>query len=175
MVQARKIENVGKIAERVRSAKATVLVDFRGMTVKEATQLRRRCREVDVDFHVVKNRLARLALGQIGLRPPDEVLRGPTALAVAMGEPTACARVLTEFRKDCQHAVVKGGFLGAAWLDAKAVEQLARVASREVLLQRLARSLCMPLVRLAYALRAPAGQLAMILKAAAEKKAAVQN
>jgi len=172
VVQTRKIEMVGKIAELVRGAKAAVLVDFRGMTVREATQLRRRCREVDVDFHVVKNRLAKLALGQIGLRPPDEVLRGPTALAVAMSEPTACARVLTEFRKDCEHAAVKGGFLGTAWLDAKAVEQLARVESREILLQRLAGSLRGPLVRLARVLGAPVVQLAMVLKAAAEKKAA---
>jgi len=172
MVQQKKIEIATQIAEQLRQAKATVFVDYRGMTVGEATKLRRRCRQSNIRYQVVKNRLAKRALSAAGILPPEAVLQGPTALALALAEPTAPARVLTEFRKECGHLAIKGGFLGKQWLDGKSVEALARIPSREILLSRLLGSLCAPLVRSVWALRAPVAKLAMALKGVAAKKPA---
>lgn len=171
MVQQKKVESVGKIREQLRRSKATVFVDYRGMTVGEATRLRRRCREANVRFLVIKNRLAKRALSEAGVPLPEETLRGPTAVAFAEQEPTAPARVVSEFAKGCQHLAIKGGFLGARWLDSKAVGELSKIPLREVLLARLAGSLKSPIARLALVLNAPVAQLARALKAVAEKKA----
>ena len=172
MVQQKKIEIATKVAGQLRQAKSTVFVDYRGMTVREATKLRRKCREAGIAFQVVKNRLAKRALSEIGILPPEEVLRGPTALALGLGEPTVPARVLTEFKRDCGHLAIKGGFVGTRWLDSKSVEQLARIPSREVLLARFLGSLRAPLIRSVWALRAPVAKLAMALKAVEAKKPA---
>jgi len=169
MVQEKKIEAVARIAEQIRRSKATLFVDYRGMTVAEATRLRRRCRQANVTVRVIKNRLAKRAFADEGVPPPEEVLLGPTALAFGEDEPTAPARVFSEFAKDCQHVKIKGGFLGSRWLDAKGVERLSKIPAREVLLARLAGSLQGPLVRLAWVLHAPVTQLAMGLKAVAGK------
>jgi len=171
MVQQKKIEIVTEFTDQLRRSKATVFVDYRGMTVGEATRLRRRCREAGVRFRIIKNRLAKRALNAVGVSPPEEVLRGPTAIALGEEELTAPARVLSEFAKDCKHVSIKGGLLGNRWLDAKNVEQLSRIPSREVLLARLAGSLRSPIARLAWVVRAPIGQLARALRAVAEKKA----
>jgi large subunit ribosomal protein L10 len=141
------------------------------MTVAEATQLRRQCQSAGVNYRVVKNRLARRALDDLGMLPPDEVLQGPTAVAIASDEVTAPARVLAEFAKDSEHLVLKGGFLGERWLEAAGVEQLAKIPPREQLLTRLAGDLRSPLNRLAWALKAPLAKMGMALKALAQQKA----
>jgi large subunit ribosomal protein L10 len=171
MVQQKKVESVAKISDQVKRSKATVFVDYRGMTVGEATQLRRRCREANVRYLVIKNRLAKRALSEAGVPPPEDVMRGPTAIAFAEQEPTAPARVLSEFAKACQHLAIKGGFLGTRWLNPKSVGELSKIPPREVLIARLAGSLKSPIARLAMVLQAPVAQLARALKAVAEKKA----
>ncbi len=169
MVQQKKIEITAATAERIRRSSCVVFVDYRGMTVAEATKLRRRCRESGVHYQVVKNRLIKRALAESALAPPEQVLEGPTALALAGNEPTAPARVLMEFKKDTEHLTIKGGFLGKTWLEPPAVEALAKIPSREVMLARLTGSLKGPIVRVAWALRAPAAKLAMALKAVASR------
>ncbi len=169
MVQQKKIEITAAAAERIRQCPCLVFVDYRGMTVGEATKLRRRCRENGVHFQVIKNRLIKRALAESALAPPEKVLEGPTAVALALKEPTAPARVLLEFKKDSEHVAIKGGFLGKTWLEPPAVEALAKIPSREVMLARLTGSLKGPIVRVAWALRAPVAKLAMALKAVASR------
>ncbi|KPL12932.1 hypothetical protein AMJ85_00825 [candidate division BRC1 bacterium SM23_51] len=171
MVQEEKIEIASRLAEQIRQAKVMVFADYRGMTVKEATELRARCRQSNVRFQVVKNRLAKRGFGEAGVAPPEEILRGPTAIAFGWEEPTTPARVLAEFAKDCEHLAIKGGFLGERWLDTASVEQLAKIPPREILLSRLVGSLHSPLRRLAWVLRAPTVQLATTLKAVAAQRA----
>lgn len=170
MVQEKKIEIASQIAKQIRQAKAMVFVDYRGMTVREATELRVRCQQANVRFRVVKNRIAKRGFGEAGVAPPEETLQGPTAIAFGWEEPTVPARVLAEFTKQCKHLAIKGGFLGERWLDTAGVEQLAKIPPRDVLLSRLAGSLHSPLRRLAWALRAPTMQLAWSLRAVAEQK-----
>jgi len=170
MVQQKKIETVATLTGQIQRSTVAVLVDYRGMTVGEATRLRRRCRESSVRFQVIKNRLAKRAFEGAGISPPEEVLRGPTAIAFGEKEPVAPARILSEFAKDCKHLAIKGGFLGRRWMDAKSIEQLSKIPSREVLLARLAGCLQGPITRLLWALQAPVGQLARVLRAVAEKK-----
>ena len=172
MVQEKKVQAVAEILEQIRGSKASVFVAYRGLTVAEANRLRARCREANVRYHVVKNRLAKRAFGEMGAIPPEDVLVGPTAVAFGVEEPTAPARVLTDFLKHTDHIAIKGGFLGTKWLDPTRVEQLSRIPGREVLLGRLLGSLKSPLQRLVWDLRSPVGQLAVALAAVAEQKTA---
>ena len=171
MVQKKKVDTVAEIAGDLGESKATVFVDFRGLTVGEATRLHADCRRANVRFRVVKNRLAKRAFAEKGLAVPEAVLRGPTALAMALEEPTGPARVLINFVKACEHLVIKGGFLGRKWLDAAAVELLSKIPPRRELLARLAGDLKSPLARLTRVLKASVSQLGIVLKAVAEKKA----
>ena len=171
MVQQKKVEMVETILDRVQKSKAAVFVDFRGLTVAEANALRAAFREADVDYHVVKNRLARRAYDQTEAQPPDEVLQGPTGIAFALTEATAPAKVLSDFKKSSAHVQVKGAFIGVNWIDAEGVEKLAKIPSREILLSRLAGSLQSPLANLASLLKQLGGQrLATALKAVADQK-----
>lgn len=171
MVQQMKVESVGRIAGNLTEAQSTVFVDFRGLTVEEATKLRAECRQAGVRFLVVKNRLAKRAFEQTGTTPPQAALRGPTALAMGAEEPTAPARVLMDFIKSCEHLVIKGGFLGDQWLDEAGIGQLAKIPSREALLGRLVGDLKSPLTKLTWVLKASVSQLGIALKAVAAKKA----
>jgi len=172
MVQQKKVESALKIAERARAAQSAVFVDYRGLSVQEANRLRTLCREAGVVFQVVKNRLAKRALEEVGTSPPEEILRGPTAIAFGMEDPTSPARVLSDFAKQSEHLKIKGGFLGEKWLDQAGVQTLAKIPPREVLLARLMGGLRSPLVKLGWVLRAPLAQLSVGLKAVAEQKAA---
>lgn len=170
MVQKKKIEAVEQIAANIREAKSAVFVDYHGLTVAEANDLRARCREANVRYRVVKNRLAKRAYDAAGVAPPERVLRGPTAIAFGLDDPTTPARILAEFAKDNEHITIKGGFLGDEWLDVAAVEQLAKIPPRDQLLARLLGSLRAPLTKLVWVLRAPLSQLTVALKAVAEQK-----
>jgi large subunit ribosomal protein L10 len=170
MVQAKKVEVVTAVVDSIRRSKSSIFVDYRGLTVAEATRLRARCREANVLYHVIKNRLTRRAYEQVGMHPPQAMLEGPTAIAFGVADPTAPARVFMDFLKTTEHVHIKGGFVGAQWLDAKGVAALSRIPPREVLLARLTGSLKGPIVRFVWGMRSPAAKLAMALKAVAEKQ-----
>lgn len=171
MVQQKKVEAVEKLAGQIKASAASVFVDFRGLTVEEANNLRAACRKADVQYCVVKNRLAKRAFSDAGTLPPDEVLTGPTAIAFTDVEATAPARALSGFIKDCEHLQIKGGFLGSDWLDIDGVKQLSSIPSREELLGRMLGSLNSPLTKLAGVLSQLGGQrLATVLKAVADQK-----
>ena len=148
-----------------------VVTRNQGLTVAEATELRRRMRAAGATFKVAKNRLTHLALEGTrfdGLKP---MLKGPTALAWAR-DPVAVAKATVEFARTNEKLVLIGGALGPRTLDATGVRALAELPSLETLRARLAGMIASPATKVAGVLQAPAGQLARVFGALASKQEA---
>ena len=103
---------VASLTEKIQSATAGVLVDYSGITVAEDTEMRRKLREANVDYAVVKNTLVRFALDNTGLNDLDPLLNGTTSLAISADDPVAPARIINEYAtKITDHFEIKGGFM----------------------------------------------------------------
>lgn len=167
----RKEETVARVAERLRSAAATVVVDYRGLTVAQDAELRRRLRAAGVEYTVVKNTLTARATAEVGLAALDDVLRGPTAIAFSKGDPVAPARELTAFAKEFQKVQVKGGVLEGRVIGADEVQALAALPSRQELLSQVARALASPMVATATVLGAPLRAFATVAERLSQSRA----
>jgi large subunit ribosomal protein L10 len=128
---------VNEIAERIKTAHAAVLVDHRGLTVEQDTQLRRQLREAGVSYKVYKNTMMKRAFEGTDFAELDKLLDGPSALALAEEDVTAPARVLVKFAKTADKLEIKGAVIEGTYYDVAGVEELAKVPSREELLGRL--------------------------------------
>ena len=142
-----------------------------GLTVAQATDLRRRMRDAGAQFKVTKNRLTRLALKGTVFEGLDGLFVGPTAIAYS-DDPVAAARVAVDFAENHDSLGIVGGGLGAQVLDADGVTALARLPSLDELRGRLVGTIQTPATRLAGVLQAPAGQVARVFGAYANKDAA---
>lgn len=136
---------VKEIEEKIENSTSLVLVDYRGLTVEEVTELRNQYREEDVEYKVYKNTLLRLAFNNLGIEGMDEYLTGPSAVAFSMGDSTSSAKVTDKFAKDHKDLEVKAGLIDGELLDVAGVEKLAKIPSREELLQSLVMSVKAPI------------------------------
>ncbi|MGH7481398.1 MAG: 50S ribosomal protein L10 [Longimicrobiales bacterium] len=147
-------------------ARAFYLTDFTGLDVKSMTELRARLREAGVEYTVVKNTLARRALG--GLELPDiaEFFTGPTGLAIGREDAVTAAKVLEEFAKEHDdRPAVKVGVVDRRTMTPPEVSRLAKLPPREQLLAELAGALEAPLAQLAFVLQAKLNEMAGLLEA----------
>jgi len=171
MDRTQKRDFVAGLAQVFAETSMVVVTRNQGLTVAEATDLRRRMREAGVTFKVTKNRLAALALEGTafeGLRP---LLKGPTALAWSK-DPVAVAKAAVDFGKANEKLMVVGGALGARTLDQAGVQALAALPSLDQLRAGLVGMISTPATRIAGVLAAPAGQIARVLGAYASKEQA---
>lgn len=145
---------VAEIKEKLQNAKAVVLADYQGLTVEEDTQLRRALREVGVEYKVYKNNLVVLAAKELGIEGLDVYLEGPVSMAFGYEDATAPARVLHTFAKDHKKLELKAGIVEGTLYDAKEIEKVATIPSKEVLIAKLLGSFKAPLSNLAYLLNA---------------------
>lgn len=155
MPSAKVLENkkqvVSDLTAKLQSAAAGILVDYRGLTVEEDTELRRKFREAGVEYAVVKNTLLRFASKEAGLEELDDVLHGPTALAFHTEDLVAPAKVFADFAKEHEIVSVKSGFMEGKVISLDEITQLAKTPSKEVLIAKVMGSLNAPvsgLVRL---------------------------
>jgi len=169
MNRAEKQAFVQSLASVLGGAEIIVVGRNRGLTVAEASDLRRRMRSAGATYRVAKNRLAVRALAGTRFTALTPLLKGPTALAWC-ADPVAVAKVAVGFAKTNERFVVVGAAVGQNALDAKAVEALAELPSLEVLRARLAGLLRTPAQRLATILAEPAGALARVLGAHARSE-----
>ncbi len=169
-VRSEKQEAVAQIAGKLSSAKSVFLADYSGLTVQAITLLRRNLRKSNVEFQVSKNSLARLAAQQVGYKDLVPHLEGPTALAYGMGDPAAPAKVITEFLKSNDKPKIKAIIFEGKFFEAKSVEDIAKLPSREQLLSRLLGSLNSPMTGLASSLSGIIRKLAYALNAVADSK-----
>ena len=148
VLEAKKAQ-VAEIIEVLKSAQTGILVDYRGLTVEEDTQLRRNLRAAGVKYFVVKNTLLRLAAKETGLDALDEILHGPTALAVSDTDAVAPAKVMADFAKGNDKLEIKSGFMDGAVMSLDEVKKLAATPSKETLIATMMGSLNAPVSNLA--------------------------
>jgi large subunit ribosomal protein L10 len=168
-----KREFVASLAAVFAKASMVVVTQNQGLTVADATDLRRRMRAAGATFRVTKNRLATLALDGTRFDGIKPMLKGPTALAWS-DDPVAVAKTAVEFARINEKFVLIGGALGAQTLDVSGVRALAELPSLEVLRARLVGLIQTPATRIAGVLQAPGGQIARVLGAYARKDEANQ-
>ncbi|MBQ6998509.1 MAG: 50S ribosomal protein L10 [Clostridia bacterium] len=153
-VLEQKKTTVAELIEKLKSAQAGVLVDYRGLTVSEDTELRRKFREAGVDYTVVKNTLTRFAAKEVGLDELDGVLHGPTSLAISDSDPVAPAKIISDFAKGNDKVEIKAGFLDGKVISLDEIKTLANTPSRETLIAKIMGSLNAPVSNLVRTLQA---------------------
>ncbi len=172
MKRAEKEAQVQILKEKLSAAQTVILADYRGLTVEEMTELRKKLRETGTEFRVVKNTLARLAAKEAKIDELDPYLTGPVAMAFGVDDPVAPAKILHTFARDHKNLELKAGLLEKKLLDVKEIEALATLPSREVLLTRLAAAMMGPLRNLGFVLSVPIRNMAYVLDAVREKQQA---
>ena len=140
---------VAEISELLNGAASAVVVDYRGLSVAQDTELRKALRQAGVSYKVYKNTLIKRAAEGTEFAALDPNLEGPTAIAVSKDDATAPARVLAEFAKKADKLEIKGGVIEGTYYDAKGMQVIATIPSREVLLGKLLGSIQSPITNLA--------------------------
>lgn len=171
MPKPEKVASVADVAERISRSKSIIVTDYRGLTVAQMTDLRNRLRQEGVEYKIVKNRLAKIALRESGKDTMDDYLKGTTALAFGIKDPVGPAKVLTAYAKDNDKLKVIGGMMDDRLLDVASIDELSKLPSREVLLSRLLGSITSPVQKLAYGLHQTVAKVAYAFDAVARKKA----
>ena len=168
MDRTEKREFVASLHQALAETSMIVVTHNQGLTVAEATELRRRMRAAGVTFRVAKNRLAHLALEGTQFGDLTPMLKGPTALAWSR-DPVAAAKATVEVAKTNEKLVLVGGALGLQTLDASGVRALAELPSLDELRGRIVGMISTPATRVAGIMQASAGQLARVFGAFARK------
>jgi large subunit ribosomal protein L10 len=162
MPKPEKVEKVKELTKRFQAAQGAMFADFRGLSVQDATELRRSLRNVDATFVVAKNTLTRLAVKEAGLEQAVALLDGPTAIAFMAGDAVAGAKALVDAARRFP-VVLKGAILEGRVFGADDARALATLEAKEVSLAKVAGSLQVPLGRISYLLRAPLQRVAYAL------------
>lgn len=152
---------VEEIKDKINKAVSLTFVDYRGLTVEEDTKMRAELRKANVEYKVYKNRLLLKALEELGMTGYADILEGTTAVAFGMHDEVSAPKILVDTAEKTKKMQVKGGILNGARIDAKMVETLAKIPSKEVLISKLL-----------YLLQSPIRSVAIALNAIAEKKEA---
>jgi large subunit ribosomal protein L10 len=168
---ADKVGAVAEITERFTNSSAAVITEYRGLSVKQISELRRALGR-DTTYAVVKNTLTRRAAAEAGVAIDQSLLVGPTAIAFVAGDPVEAAKGLRDFAKANPLLVIKGGVLDGKTMSAAEIAKIADLESREVLLAKLAGALKALPTRAAGLFQAPLSQMARLARALEETKPA---
>jgi large subunit ribosomal protein L10 len=163
MTKEDKATLVDEIAERLGDAEAIFAVDYRGITVPQAAELRAKLAEADATFRVVKNRLAKRATERAGTAELDPLLEGPTALALVKGDAVTAAKMISTFGRQHEILEYKGGLMDGAALDPDQFRAIARLPGLDVLRGQLVAGVASPLTGLARGLGSMLSGLAIAL------------
>jgi len=168
-----KVELVGELRELVGLTKAAILTDYRGLSVAELTELRKKLRDADAEYRVVKNTLFKLAAGDsMPIAEMSEHLTGPTAIGFAKSDPVAVAKILLDYARDHKAMSVKAGVMDGRVLSAAQVEALSKTPPREVLLSQMLGSLQSPIAGFVGTLNGIISNFVFTLQAIADKQGA---
>ena len=169
MAKPNKQAMIAQLEEKISSASALLLTEYRGLTVAQMTELRKNLAGT-ATYSVTKNTLARIAAKNQGIDFLDEELTGPTAIAFVTGEAVDAAKVLRDFAKDNEQLVIRGGVLDGKFLSADEVKKLAELDNRETTLAKLAGAMQGKLVQAAFMFKAPASKAVRTVDAMREKQ-----
>ena len=168
-VRADKASAVAELTDSFRSSAATLLTEYRGLTVSEITELRRSLGG-DTKYSVSKNTLAKRAATDAGIEGLDALFTGPTALAFVSGDPVEAAKGLRAFARTHPVLVIKGGVFEGKAITAAEVSKIADLESREVLLAKLAGAMKANLSKAAATFQAPLSKTARLAAALQDKR-----
>jgi len=171
MARADKATAVADIAEQFKASTATLITDYRGLSVANLAELRRSLAG-SATYSVAKNTLIKRAASEAGIEGLDQLFVGPTAIAFVSGEAVDAAKAIKTFAKEHKALVIKGGYMDGRALTVAEVERIADLESREVLLAKLAGAMKANLSKAAGLFNAPASQVARLVAALQEKRAA---
>ncbi len=169
MAKADKATAVAEITEQFKSSTATLVTEYRGLTVANLAELRRSMAGT-ATYTVAKNTLVKRAAAEAGIEGLDELFAGPTAIAFVNGEAVDAAKAIKKFAKEHKALVIKGGYMDGRPLTVGEVERIADLESREVLLAKLAGAMKGNLAKAAGLFAAPASQMARLAAALQDKK-----
>jgi large subunit ribosomal protein L10 len=170
MDRAQKAAAIEEIADEIRQAEAVFAVDFRGISVPQAADVRTRLRDADARFRVVKNTLTERAADAAGAEPLKELLEGPTALTFVRGDVAVAAKAIATFNRDTRLLEFKGGLLNGDPLAPEQIQAIARLPARDALYGQLVGVVASPITGLVRTLNALIAGLAVQLGQIAEKK-----
>ena len=140
---------IQEIAENIKDAQSVVLVDYRGLTVAQDTQLRKQLREAGITYKVYKNTLMNFAFKGTEFESLSDSLEGPNAIAISKDDATAPARVLAQFAKTAPALEIKAGVVEGNFYDTEAMKEISGIPSREELLSKLLGSIQSPITNFA--------------------------
>lgn len=161
---------VADVVDKMKRAHSVVILDYRGLTVSEVSDLRSKFREAGVEYKVIKNNMLKRAADELKIEGMDAYFKGPTAVAFGYEDPVSPAKILCKFVKAVNKTEVKGGILDGKAMDAMAIENLSKLPSKEELLAKMLGSLNAPVTNFALALQAIPRGLACALNAVVEQK-----
>jgi large subunit ribosomal protein L10 len=166
-----KRETVAELRAEIERARTFIVSEYRGLKVSEIAEIRRSLRKQDVTYHIVKNRLLRIAAAGTNGEALGPLLEGPTAIAFGADE-AGTAKAVIDAVRPYRIVKIKGAVIGGQAIDADGVTQLAALPSKAVLQARMAGAIIAPVATLAGLLSAPLRSLAYGLQQLADRKAA---
>jgi len=170
MARPEKEAAVKEIAEILDQAKGVFVTDFKGLNVEKISEFRSKCREASVEYLVVKNTLARLATEKAGQDEMKDYFKGPSAIAYSYEDPTAPARIISEFSKDHKKPAIKMSLFEGVFYGPEKVDIIAALPSKQELLAQMVRGLNAPLQGFAGTLHGLLQKLVLTLDAVKNSK-----
>ncbi len=167
-----KRETVAELTEETRGSSAMIVSEYRGLKVSELGAIRRELRKSNVTYHVVKNRLMKLAAKEVGDETINGLLTGPTAVAFIKGDEGASAKAVLDALRPYRLVKITGGVVGSTVMNADGVTRLSQLPSRNVLLSQVAGCVAAPMSTVAGLFDAPLRDIAGLVQALADKESA---
>lgn len=165
MATQRKVDQVAELTDKLSRTQLTLVADYRGLTVAEITDLRRRLREVGAELVVAKNTLTLRAAKATGYEALESLLAGPTAVAFAYEDAAKTAKAITDFNRGPKKLVVRGGVLGTSLLGTNVLDQVASLPSREQVLAQIVGGVAAPVSGVVGVLNAAISNVLYVLQA----------
>lgn len=165
-----KKEAVADVVEKMKRSQSAIVLDYRGLTVSEVSELRSKFREEGVEYKVIKNNMLKRAADELGIEGVEDFFKGPTAVAFGYEDPVAPAKILCKFVKDAKKTEIKGGILDGKAMDVSGIESLSKLPSKEELIAKMLGSMNAPITNFALAMQAIPRGLACALNAVVEQK-----
>jgi len=172
---AQKQEVISEIKEAIQNSKSVVIVEYRGLDVSQITELRSKYRETGSAYKVYKNTMVNIALQELGYEGYDEYLTGPNGFVFSNEDMVQGPKVSTEFSKENEKLIIKGGLLEGKVLSADEVKDLAKLPSKEVLVAMALGGLNAPIQGFVSALNGVVTKVVYALNAVKEKQEQEQN
>jgi large subunit ribosomal protein L10 len=169
MVRPEKQEAVETLKGKLCAAKGIVLADFTGLTVSEAIELRRKCRDAEVEYRVVKNTIARIAVRETEIEGLGQHFEGPIAVALSETDSIAPARVLAEFRKAFQKLTFRAGYVEGRVFSPEEIREIALLPPREGLLAQVIGAVQAPMGQIVWTVEGVLRDLVSVLELASKR------